>query len=159
MHFSLSAGADPNSNKNHSPESLLIAPPEFSVENSRGIFRPSGTISFDKAVLLITDAIGFANARQIVELLVDSTGLTGFPSPDTFQRFFAVAAWSNAARGGLRLVFVARAEMIDPQKFGVTAAANRGLLCEIFTTESEAHAWLDATKPEATEPRPTFLTK
>jgi hypothetical protein len=39
---------------------------------------------------------------------------------------------------------VARAEMIDPRKFGVTVAANRGLMSDIFTTEAEARAWLDA---------------
>jgi hypothetical protein len=39
---------------------------------------------------------------------------------------------------------VARAEMIDPEKFGVTVAANRGLVSNIFTTELEARAWLHA---------------
>jgi hypothetical protein len=39
---------------------------------------------------------------------------------------------------------VARAEMIHPHKFGVTVARNRGLVSNIFPTESEARAWLDA---------------
>jgi len=34
--------------------------------------------------------------------------------------------------------------MIDPQKFGVTVALNRGLICDVFTTEAEAIAWLDS---------------
>jgi hypothetical protein len=37
---------------------------------------------------------------------------------------------------------VARAEMIDPEKFGVTVAAMRGLASNIFATEAEARAWL-----------------
>ena len=126
---------------------------QFAISSGPESVRQAGVVesdSFDEAVVLVSDAIVFANSKKIVELLVDSTALTGFPSPDTFQRFFAVTAWANTARGGLRVVFVARADMIDPQKFGVTAAANRGLLCEIFTTESEAHAWLDSTKPVAT---------
>jgi hypothetical protein len=41
---------------------------------------------------------------------------------------------------------VARAELIDPQKFGVTVSANRGLVSNIFTTEGEALAWLDAKR-------------
>ena len=41
---------------------------------------------------------------------------------------------------------VARAEMIDPNKFGVTVAANRGLVSNIFTTETEARAWLNARR-------------
>jgi hypothetical protein len=35
--------------------------------------------------------------------------------------------------------------MIDPAKFGVTVAANRGLVSNVFTTEAEAVAWLDGT--------------
>jgi hypothetical protein len=53
-------------------------------------------------------------------------------------------AWADEASGGVRLAMVARAEMIDPEKFGVTVAANRGLVSNIFTTELEARAWLDA---------------
>jgi hypothetical protein len=36
--------------------------------------------------------------------------------------------------------------MIDPRKFGVTVARNRGLVSNIFTTEAEARVWLDAKK-------------
>jgi hypothetical protein len=42
----------------------------------------------------------------------------------------------------LRLAVVARPEMIDPHQFGVTVAANRGLVSNIFTAEAEAIAWL-----------------
>jgi hypothetical protein len=76
---------------------------------------------------------------------VDTTALTGFPAPDTFQRFLAAVGWAESAGGRLRLSMVARAEMIDPAKFGVTVAANRGLVSNVFTTEAEALAWLDAT--------------
>ena len=55
-------------------------------------------------------------------------------------------AWAEEARGSLRLVMVARAEMIDPRKFGVTVAANRGLESNIFPTEAEARDWLDARR-------------
>ena len=33
-------------------------------------------------------------------------------------------------------------EMIDSQKFGITAARNRGLRIEVFTSEDEAVTWL-----------------
>ena len=39
---------------------------------------------------------------------------------------------------------VARAEMIDPQKFGVTVAENLGLITDVFTLQAEALAWLRA---------------
>jgi hypothetical protein len=39
---------------------------------------------------------------------------------------------------------VARAEMIHPQKIGVIAARNRGMISNIFPTDPEARAWLKA---------------
>ena len=116
----------------------------FVMEEGRGLYRPVGFVSFDEAVALVSAAIAAAQRNQVRDLLVDTTALRGFPSPDTFQRFLAVVAWSDEARGKVHLAMIARAEMIDPQKFGVTVAANRGMASNIFTTEVEARAWLDA---------------
>jgi hypothetical protein len=121
-------------------------PDGFMMEGGRGLFRPVGSVSFDKAVALVRAAIAIACSNQAGDLLVDTTALTGFPSPDTFERFLAAVAWAEEALGRLRLAMIARAEMIDPQKFGVTVAANRGLVSNIFTTEAEARAWLDAKR-------------
>jgi hypothetical protein len=114
------------------------------LENGRGIYRPAGTVSFDEAVALVRAAIATARSSEARELLVDTTALIGFPSPDTFQRFLAAVEWADEASGSLYLSMVARAEMIDPQKFGMLVASNRGLISNIFTTEAEAVAWLDA---------------
>jgi hypothetical protein len=95
-------------------------------------------------VARVRAAIAAARSKQARDLLVDTTALTGFSSPDTFQRFLAVVEWAEEARGSVRLAMVARPEMIDPQKFGLTVAANRGLVSSIFTTEEDARAWLDA---------------
>lgn len=116
----------------------------FVMEMGRGLYRPVGSVSFDEAAAMVRAAIAFARSKQARELLVDTTMLIGFPSPNTFQRFLAVVDWAEEARGGLCLAMVARAEMIDPRKFGVTVAANRGLASNIFTTDVEARAWLDA---------------
>src|SRR5262245_7223926 len=116
------------------------------MEGGRGLYRPVGSVSFDEAVAWVRAAIAAACANQAGDLLVDTTALTGFPSPGTFQRFLAAVAWAEEAVGRLRLAMVARAEMIDPQKFGVTVAANRRLVSNIFTTEAEARAWLDAKR-------------
>jgi hypothetical protein len=115
----------------------------FVLEGGRGVYRPAGSVWFDKAVALVRAAIAVARSNQARDLLVDTTALTGFPSPDTFQRFLAAVEWAVEAGASLRLAMVARAEMIDPEKFGVTVAANRGLVSNIFTTELEARAWLD----------------
>jgi hypothetical protein len=103
-----------------------------------------GTVTLDQAVGLVRDAIAAARRDGVRDLLVNTCGLYGFATPDTFQRFFAVVAWAAAASAVLRLVVVARAEVIDPQRFGVTVAANRGLVSNIVTTEAEAVAWLDS---------------
>lgn len=116
----------------------------FVLEGARAVYRPVGSVSFDEVVALVRAAIAAARSNQARDLLVDATALTGFSSPDTFQRFLAVVEWAEEARGSVRLAMVARPEMIDPHKFGVTVAVNRGLVSNIFTTEREARAWLDA---------------
>ena len=119
-------------------------PDGFVVEEGRGLYRPAGSVSFDEAVDLVRDAIAVARRNQVSELLVDTTALTGFASPDTLQRFLAAVEWAQEAKGGVRLAMVARAEMIHAEKFGVLIAANRGMVSNIFTTEAEARDWLDA---------------
>ena len=49
--------------------------------------------------------------------------------------------WARAAGGAVRLAMVARPEMIDPQKFGVTVAANIGLNADVSTSDEEALHW------------------
>jgi hypothetical protein len=112
----------------------------FVLEEGRGLYRPVGSVSFHEVVALVRSAITAARSNQIRELLVDTTALTGFPSPNMFQRFLAAVDWAEEAAGRLRLALVARAEMIDPAKFGATVAVNRGLVSNIVTTETEARA-------------------
>jgi CheY-like chemotaxis protein len=130
-------------------------PEDFFQEDGRGLYRPTGSVSFDEAVDLVRGAIAAARKNRLRDLLVDTTKLTGFASPDTFERFLAVVEWVKEARSGVRLAMVARPEMIHPQKFGVLVAANRGLVSNIFTTEAEARAWL--ADPSAYPPPPLPL--
>ena len=116
----------------------------FLMEGDLALYRPVGFVRFDEVVAGVRAAITFACSIPARDLLVDTTSLTGFPSPDVFQRFLAAVGWAEEAMGRLHLAMVARAEMIDPQKFGVTVAANRGLTSNIFLTEAEARAWLNA---------------
>ncbi len=117
----------------------------FVLEEGCAVYRPVGSVSFNEAVALVRAAIAAARSNQARHLLVDTTALTGFSVPTTFQRFLAVVEWAEEASGSLRLAMVARAEMIDPQKFGVTVAANRSLVSNIFPSEAEARAWLDTS--------------
>jgi hypothetical protein len=121
----------------------------FRTEGSRSLYHPAGSVSFDEAVERVRAAIALARDNLSQDLLVNGIKLSGFPSPDTFQRFLAAIEWAEEAHGRLRLVMVARPEIIDPQKFGMVVAGNHGLVSNIFTTESEAVAWLDAKRNAA----------
>ena len=122
----------------------MADPDNFVLEEGRALYRPVGSVSFDEAVVLVRAGIAAARRNRVRNLLVNTTALTGFPSPEQFERFLMAVAWAEESRGGVHLAMVARAEMIHPQKFGVLVAANLGLVSNIFTTEVEARAWLDA---------------
>jgi hypothetical protein len=119
-------------------------PDNFVLEEGRALYRPVGSVSFDEAVVLVRAGIAAARRNRVRNLLVNTTALTGFSSPQQFERFLAAVAWAEESMGGVHLAMVARPEMIHPQKFGVLVAANLGLVSNIFTTEVEARAWLDA---------------
>jgi hypothetical protein len=124
----------------------LSEPDGFEIAGGRGFYRPVGWVSFDHTVSLVCAAIAAARKDGAPDLLVNTCALTGFASPDTFQRFYAAMEWAATACGRLRLAVVARPEMIDQDRFGVIVAANRGLVSNIFTTEADALTWLDAMR-------------
>jgi hypothetical protein len=124
----------------------LKEPPVLKIDGDRVTYRPVGSVSFDEAVERVSSTIRFACSSEAKDLLVDTTQWTGFPSPKMFQRFLAAVEWAEEAGGRLRLAMVARKEMIDPQKFGVTVANNHGLVSNIFSTDEEARAWLDSKR-------------
>ena len=86
-----------------------------------------------------------ARSLELADLLVNTTGLTGFPTAEhVFARYALASKWAESAGASLRVAMVARAELIDPQKIGVLMAQNRGVTGDVFTTEAAAIAWLDA---------------
>jgi hypothetical protein len=123
------------------------SPNHFEVVDGRGFFRPVGHMSLDAAVELVTVALAHARAHSIKELLVNATGLTGFPPPSLSERYFIVENWARVARGAVRVAMVLRPEYIDPQKFGVTVAFNRRLVADVFELEAPALAWLGSGAP------------
>ncbi len=106
------------------------------------VFRPSGPIPLEQAVTMITSAITRARQQRARDLLVVTLGWTRLRSPDLAERYFFVREWAKAAAGAVRLAVVARADLIDPERFGVIVAKNSGLSGAVFTSEKEALAWL-----------------
>jgi hypothetical protein len=123
--------------------------PDMNFEFLEGYvtFRPSAHGSFSEAVSIIATSLSTATLLRVDRFLVDATGLTGFPSPNHWQRFWMATEWADITRG-LRLAVVAREELIDPDRFGVVVARNRALLANVFTSEEEAVAWLLDPQPQ-----------
>jgi hypothetical protein len=124
----------------------MSKPDQFEIQKAHAIFRPTGQVSIGQVAELVTTAIDFARSLNIRNLLVDITNLTGFESPDIALRYFIIHDWARAAGGSVRVAILLRPEMIDPQKFGNTVAANVGFTAHAFTTEEDALTWLCRAK-------------
>ena len=116
----------------------------FEQVGRRGFFRPVGVMNFDQAVEIVAEAMQHARSLELTDLLVNTSGLSGFPTPDVFARYSLANKWAQSAGATLRVAMVARVELIDPQKIGALMAQNRGVSGDVFTTESAAIAWLDS---------------
>ena len=117
----------------------------FEQVGKRAIYRPVGSVTFERAIEMVAEAIRGARTLGLVDVLVNTNGLTGFASPSIFARHALAVKWAEAVGGsGLHVAIVARAELIDPEKIGVLMAQNRGVSGDVFTTEAAALAWLDS---------------
>ena len=112
------------------------------IENSYAIFRPSCEVSFREGVALVSEALRHCVKCKISSIIINTTGLTGFKPPDTMDRYSMGEEWAMAGAGSVIVAVVARPELIDPQRFGLIVARNRGQSAEVFTSEEEAVAWL-----------------
>lgn len=123
-------------------------PQHFSIVDDHAEYRPVGTVSIQQMVELVDSAITFARDQQLRKLLVDTSGLTGFEPPTIVERYYFIQKWASVASGAVVMAMVAQPEMIEPEKFGVTVAANRGLRSDIFeaASEEEALSWLKSRK-------------
>jgi hypothetical protein len=117
-------------------------PDFFEIADSHATYAPLGNTSLQEAINLVSMAIGYAREQGIEKLLVDATGLGGFDPPTTLERFTLGGQFARAARGAVKVAFVARPEWVDPKRFGLTVARNRGLVGEVFTARAEALGWL-----------------
>lgn len=122
----------------------MIEPDNFEIAEEHAAFRPTGQVTIEQAIQLVADGIASAKQRGICKLMVNICGLTGFESPPIGLRYFFVREWAQIACGTMCIAMVAPQEIIDPQKFGITAAANAGLTANVFTSEQEAFDWLQS---------------
>jgi hypothetical protein len=74
------------------------------------------------------------------KLLVDTTGVD--LKITLADRFFAGKRWGIFAGHRIKVAFVSRPEQIDPGKFAILVAQNRGVTVETFTDLQAAEEWL-----------------
>jgi len=118
----------------------------FETVGKRGFYRPVGTVTFERAVDMVAEGMRHARSLGLQELLVNTSGFTGFSTPSIFARHALAVKWAQSAGAGLIVAMVARPELIDPEKIGVLMAQNRGVMGDVFTNEVAALAWLDARR-------------
>ena len=116
---------------------------QFEQIGSRGFYRPIGVITLEQGIELVAKGIEHARELGLVDLVVNTSQLTGFAVPTTFGRYAFAVRWAEASAGRLRVAFVARPEMVDHEKIGMVMAQNRGLDAGTFVQEAEAIRWLD----------------
>jgi len=120
----------------------MNAPEHFEVLEGYSCYRLSGHGPLAEAAGKVIEAIAFSREQKMRNLLIDTTRWTGHQSPDTLERYQFAQAFAVAARSAVKLAMVVRPEMMDPQKFEVTVASNRGLVGNVFDSEQDALAWL-----------------
>jgi hypothetical protein len=124
---------------------FMDTPKYFELADGYARYCPVAEVTLQEGINLLTIAIGYAREQKIRHILIDTTKLSGFEPPTTLDRFTLGGQAARAGRSTVKVAMVAKPEMIDPKKFGVTVAKNRGLNADVFTTEAEALAWLLAT--------------
>lgn len=120
----------------------MPAPGRFEVMEGHSCFRLAGHGSLAEAAGRVIEAITLARLRGVRRLLIDTTRWTGHDSPGTLDRYDVAAAFAQAAGSGLKVAMVVRPEMMDPNKFEVMVARNRGMTGNVFDSENDALRWL-----------------
>ncbi len=121
-------------------------PKDFELTPGHAVFRPTGKFSLEEAAQLITSALAYSCEQKVRKLLVDIRYLTGFDPPNLGTRYFFFREWARVAEGRVRVAFVARPEMIDSEKIGITIGENAGLRSDAFTLEEDALTWLESVE-------------
>ena len=116
------------------------------VVDGIGYFRLDGPWGFQQAVQAITAAVALAREADIRRMLVVTTGATGFEPPSMADRHGMVREWAHASMGRVTIAMVVPPVFIDPERFGVVAAANFGMASNVFGCEAEALLWLGSAQ-------------
>jgi hypothetical protein len=121
----------------------MTAPEFIERIGHRAFYRPIADVDFEQALDMIGAAMSWAREQKLADMVLNALSLKGIPPLTTYMRYAAIMRWAECAPA-LRIAWVVTPQTIDPQRFGMLVAHNRGMNGEIFSTEAAALAWLDA---------------
>ena len=110
----------------------------------------TGEFSLDEAQRRFLEMLESVAVAKLTKVLFDGRTLVG--EPKMIERFYygefaARSVASFASRGvspATRFAYVLEEPMLDPERFGETAAVNRGMIVRAFDNLEAARAWLGA---------------
>ena len=86
----------------------MTAVKDFESIGTRAFYGPVAEVTFEQAVEMSAAAIAKARELGASDMIVNTTGFTGFGPPSVFARYQMAARLVQAARTSLRLAIVAR---------------------------------------------------
>ena len=114
----------------------------FEVVGEVAWFRLTGGQMLEDEVLQIADAIARTRQQGLDKLLVDIRHIADVAPPSIAVRHWMMGEWAREGRASVRVAMVTRPEFIDPDRFGVIAGMNSGLVSNVFEDEGRALDWL-----------------
>jgi hypothetical protein len=102
-----------------------------------------GSFTVDRFKRQVEAAVRACRARSLGRLLIDVTLLQA--KLTTIDRY-EISSHGASEAYDLKVALFSLPELIDPKKFGVMVARNRGMNVDIFTDRESALTWLLATK-------------
>ena len=121
-----------------------LTPPEFvELVGDRAFFRPVLTTDFHDALRRCMAAVQWARDAGCNDMIVNVRGISGMEAITTFMRYEVAVAWAQSA-GTMRVALVVPEHLMDPNKFALLMAQNRGVNGDAFVSEAEALQWLNA---------------
>jgi hypothetical protein len=123
----------------------------FEICEGYASFRPVGRVTWKTALELFEQAMGACSENCVTRLLVSTALLTHTPLT-LAERYFLGEGLARRWDRSIRLSVVARADQIDPDRFGWRVARNRGLDFGLYEIEAEAIRWLFEAVEEQANP-------
>src|SRR5690349_15441909 len=91
------------------------------------IYRPRGPATAAEAIAALFPVLTWCRAEGIPKLLADGRAIEAMTVPTTAERFHLGEESARTAAGEVQVSFVVPERLIDPQRFGMMVAQNRGL--------------------------------